>query len=80
MLNAKFAACSISSAAHQNSLAAFWAYSVPDIICCLSELPYTFIVDANLSDDMKCMFTKSAEELYYLLKPLFILTAPARVL
>ena len=79
-LNIKFAACSISSAAHQNSSATFWAYSVPDTTCCFFKLPYTLIVAANLSGDTKHMSIKSTEESYYLLKPLFILTAPARAL
>ena len=80
MLNVKFAACSISSAACQNSSATFWVYSVSDITCCLSELLYVLVIAADLSGDMKHIFIKSAEELYYLLKLLFILAAPARVL
>ena len=80
MLNVKFAVCSISSAAHQNSSATFWVYSVSNTICCLSELLYALIVAADFPDDTKCVFIKSAEESYYFLKSLFILTAPARVL
>ena len=80
MLNVKFAVCSISSAAHQNSSVIFWAYSVPDTIHCFSELLYTFIIAVNLLGDIKHIFIKFTEELYYLLKPLFILTASVRVL
>ena len=54
-LNAKFAACSISSTACQNSSAIFWAYSVPDTTHCFSELSYTLIIAVNLSGDIKCI-------------------------
>ena len=80
MSNIKFAVCSINSAAYQNSLATFWVYSVPDTICCLFKLLYTFVVTADLSDDIKHMFIKFIEKLYYFLKSLFILTALTKVL
>ena len=80
VLNIKFAACFIDSAACQNSSATFWAYSVSDTTHCLSELLYAFIIAADLPGDMKHMFIKSAGELYYLLKPLFILAASVRAL
>ena len=78
--NIKFAVCFIGSAAHQNNSATFWAYSVSDTICCFFKLLYALVIAADFPDDTKCMFIKSAGELYYLLKPLFILTASAKAL
>ena len=49
--NVKFAAFSISSAAHQNSSATFWVYSVPDTTYCLFKLLYALIITADLSND-----------------------------
>ena len=79
-LNVKFAVFSISSAAHQNSSAIFWVYNVSDTIHCLSKLLYALIIAADLSGDTKHISIKFAEESYYLLKLLFILTAPTRAL